>query len=236
MSQCEISRLDGHIAIERRGSGDPLVLTHGFGDSVATWTELRPILSERYETWSWDLLGHGRSARPTSRLEYSLQIALADLESVIRAAGGDVVLIGHSLGGYLSQYRCARSLERVRALVLIATGPGFRSQAKRERWNDYVHKGAGRFDVPEAALKMAEMHDDHVLANLEKLTVPILQICGEADARYHSALEVLEQRLPSVESMIVPSAGHHVHRSHAPEVGARILGFLERLSRRSFRH
>ncbi len=232
MSQPEIGSsetLEGRIAIERHGAGDSLVLTHGFGDSATTWTELRPILSERYETWSWDLLGHGRSAQPTEESEYSPQIALANLESVIRAAGGDVVLIGHSLGGYLSQYRCASSLEGVRALVLIATGPGFRSQAKRERWNEYVHKASDRFDAPRAAYRMAEMHDDHVMANLEKLTVPTLLICGERDVQYHSALEVFRQRVPSTESMIVPGAKHHVHRSHAPEVGARILAFLESL-------
>ncbi|MBW2290640.1 MAG: alpha/beta fold hydrolase [Deltaproteobacteria bacterium] len=223
MSQTEIGSsesLEERIAIERHGAGDSLVLTHGFGDSATTWTELRPILSERYETWSWDLLGHGRSAQPTEESEYSPQIALADLESVIRAAGGDVVL---------SQYRCASSLEGVRALVLIATGPGFRSQAKRERWNEYVHKGSDRFDAPQAACRMVEMHDDHVMANLEKLTVPTLLICGERDVQYHSALEVFRQRVPSVESMMVPGAKHHVHRSHAPEVGARILAFLEQL-------
>jgi pimeloyl-ACP methyl ester carboxylesterase len=142
-----------------------------------------------------------------------------------------VVLIGHSLGGYLSQYRCVGSLQQVRALVLIATGPGFRSRAKRERWNEHVHRGAGRFAVPDAALRMAEMHDDHVLANLEKLDVPVLQICGDRDVQYHGALALLEERLPAVESMIVQGAGHHVHRSHAPEVGARILAFLERLGR-----
>ncbi|MCP4007647.1 MAG: alpha/beta fold hydrolase [bacterium] len=229
MSQPDIGRPEERIAIERHGAGEPLVLTHGFGDSATTWSGIRPILSKHYETWSWDLLGHGRSARPTSEQEYSPQIALADLESIISAAGQDVVLIGHSLGGYLSQYRCASSLERVRGLVLIATGPGFRSQAKRERWNQYVREGSDRFDAPDVATRMAEMHDDLVMANLEKLRIPILQICGGRDEGYHSALEVLEQRAPSVESMIVPGAGHHVHRSHAPEVAARILTFLEQL-------
>ena len=229
MSEFEVGALEGRIAVERHGAGDPLVLTHGFGDSAETWTELRPVLSEQYETWSWDLLGHGRSARPTSKSEYSLQIALADLEAMIRAPGRDVVLIGHSLGGYLSQYRCATSLEGIRALVLIATGPGFRSETKRERWNDFIYKGAGRYDVPDAAMRMAEMHDDHVMANLEKIAIPTLLICGDRDVQYHSALDVYKERIPVVESVIVPDAKHHVHRSHAPEVGAQILSFLEGL-------
>ena len=100
---------DGHerIAIDRAGDGPAIVLTHGFGDSAQTWNELRPLLSD-YQTWTWDLLGHGRSHKPTDPDTYSMHGALADLEGVIDAVGREVVLIGHSLGGYLSQYRATR--------------------------------------------------------------------------------------------------------------------------------
>lgn len=219
------------IHVERHGSGEPLLLTHGFGDSAATWDALRPILARRYEVWSWDLLGHGRSQRPDAESAYSLEVALADLEDVISAVGRDVVLIGHSLGGYLSQYRCVRNLAGVRALVLIATGPGFRSREKRERWNAYVHRGSDRFDAPNAALRMAEQHDDLVMANLEKLDLPLLQICGERDTQYHGALEVVRSRVPSCHTRLVAGAGHHVHRSHAEAVGEAILSFLAALPR-----
>ena len=37
-----------------------------------------------------------------------------------------------SLGGYLSLLFCARHPERVAALVLVDTGPGFRDDAARE--------------------------------------------------------------------------------------------------------
>lgn len=173
--------------------------------------------------------GHGRSLKPTRKLEYSLAGVLDDLEAVIEATAGDVVLIGHSLGGYLSQYRAVRNLERIRALVLIATGPGFRSVDKRGKWNAYVRRSAENFEVPAAAVGLAEQHDDSVMAKLEELTVPVLQIVGERDKQYHGALEVLKRRVPDIETMVVPGAGHHVHRSHASDVGNRILSFLERV-------
>lgn len=215
------------ISIERTGSGPPIILTHGLGDSAATWDPLQPLLEARFATVRWDLPGHGRSAKPTRKQDYSLAGVLADLEAVIDATAGDVVLMGHSLGGYLSQYRAIGNLDRVRGLVLIATGPGFRSVEKRETWNAYVRRSAESFDVPAAAVGLAEQHDDSVMANLEKLTVPVLQIVGERDEQYHRALEVLKGRVPHIETMIVPGAGHHVHRSHAAEVGNRILSFLE---------
>jgi len=206
-----------------------MILTHGFGDSVETWDRLQPLIEPHFTTVRWDLPGHGRSAKPTDPRDYSLAGVLGDLEAVMGSVEGDVVLVGHSLGGYLSQYRAVGDLDRIRALVLIATGPGFRSAANREKWNGYLRKSGASFDVPAAAVGIAEQHDDRVMANLERLTVPVLQIVGERDRQYHGAAEVLSKRLADVETLIVPGAGHHVHRSHASEVAQRMLTFLERV-------
>ncbi|MBW2388924.1 MAG: alpha/beta fold hydrolase [Deltaproteobacteria bacterium] len=216
------------IAVDRRGAGPAVVLIHGLGDSAETWGGLRPYL-DGFETWAWDMLGHGRSAKPTKTSAYSMQGALDDLEDVIESVGRDVVLIGHSLGGYLSQHRAVRDLSSLRGLVLIATGPGYRDPTRREQWNQRVRKAAARFEVPDAAAQMAEQHDELVMANLERLTLPVLQIIGERDTQYHGAFEVVKRRVPGVESLRVPDAGHHVHSSHAAQVGPVVRSFLKRL-------
>ena len=217
------------IATLRSGEGPAVILTHGLGDSSQTWSELTERL-DGFETWAWDLLGHGASARPTEPEAYSMQEALADLEALIERVGRDVVLVGHSLGGYLSQHRAVHDLSGLRGLVLIATGPGYRSPARREAWNRYVHEASATFDIPPAAAGMCEQHDDAVMAHLEALTLPVLQIVGERDVQYHGGFEVLKSRLPDVESIMVPGAGHHVHRSHADEVGAAVRSFLDGLA------
>ena len=119
------------IATDQAGSGPAIILTHGFGDSATTWDPLQPTLEARFTTVRWDLPGHGRSAKPTGKQHYTLERVLDDFEYVIEATPGDAVLIGHSLGGYLSQYRAVGNLDRIRGLVLIATGPGFRSITPR---------------------------------------------------------------------------------------------------------
>ena len=115
-------------------------------------------------------------------------------------------------------------------MVLIATGPGYRDPLRRDKWNRSVEQVAKRFDVPSAATNMAKQHDDLVMANLERLTLPVLQVIGERDKRYHGAFEVVKGRVPNVESLRVPDAGHHVHQSHAKKVGPVVRSFLERLS------
>lgn len=204
-----------------------MLLNHGFGDSAATWTELLAVLGARFETFAWDLLGHGDSDQPQALDAYSRERALADLDGVIASAGGDVVLIGHSLGGYLAQCRVIRNPTDIRALVLIATGPGFSDPKRREQWNRYVAKAKPVSGVPPAAVRMAEQHDDLVMANLDQIRLPTLQIVGERDVAYHGAFEYLERRIDGIESLMIPDAGHHVHRSHAPEVGKAVISFLE---------
>ena len=233
------SRLE-RLYVDVRGSGPPIVLTHGLGDSSRTWDALRGALSE-FRSVAWDLPGHGRSEQPEEPEAYSRDIALADLKALIdstwvdpaagrdAATGKDVVLVGHSLGGYLTQCHAVAQPAGLRALVLIATGPGFSDPERRERWNRYVRRAADRFDIPAAATRLGEQHDDRVMANLAQLDVPVLQICGERDDGYHAAMALLERKVRSVESKLVAGAGHHPHVSHVDEVADTIRKFLARL-------
>jgi pimeloyl-ACP methyl ester carboxylesterase len=213
------------VHVSESGDGPSLLFTHGLGDSTETWAELRDALPG-FRTLAWDLPGHGRSAKPEDASAYSREIALSDLDTVVARTGADAVLVGHSLGGYLTQCRAISNPQGLRALVLIATGPGFGDPERRERWNHYVRKAADRFDIPAQATRLGEQHDDLVVAHLEKLTLPVLQICGERDDGYHAALALLERKLPDVRTLRIAGAGHHVHRSHAEAVADAIRDFL----------
>ncbi|MDX1978357.1 MAG: alpha/beta fold hydrolase, partial [Pseudanabaenaceae cyanobacterium bins.68] len=55
---------DIHYAIA--GSGVPLVLVHGFGAAIGHWRKNIPVLAAAgYQVWAIDLLGFGRSHKPT---------------------------------------------------------------------------------------------------------------------------------------------------------------------------
>jgi len=214
------------------GSGPPVVLTHGFGDSSETWSEQIAPLSKHYAVHTWDLPGHGRSAKPTDPAAYSRDNAVEELGRIAALCRGPAVLIGHSLGGYLSQCLALRTPERVRALVLINTGPGYRDPAARERWNRGAHAALARFDVPRESVAMVEQHDSFVIDHLAEIRVPVLALAGGRDRGYHGALAYYERRLPDVETRIVPDSGHHVHRTHSESVNAAIEAFLERCGTR----
>ena len=54
------------------------------------------------------------------------------------------VVLGHSLGGYLSLELAIAHPERTAALVLVDTGPGYRNDAARDGWNEMAERYAAR--------------------------------------------------------------------------------------------
>lgn len=218
------------LHVERWGSGAPLLLTHGLGSSSATWLPLRPHLRPGWAVTSWDLRGHGRSE---SAEVYSRDAALADLAAVVEEAAGaaPAVLVGHSLGGYLSLALAIARPELVRALVLVAAGPGFRDQARREAWNRMLAEQAARLGVPVAVTGLCAQPDTFVLDGLDRVDVPVVAVVGARDRRFHAAAEVFQQRL-GARVHIIPGAGHHPHETHPVEVATAIDELLDQLEAR----
>ncbi len=215
------------LHVERWGSGAPMLLTHGLGSSSATWLPLRPHVRPGWAVTSWDLRGHGRSATGDV---YSRDAALADLTSVAEEAAADApaVLVGHSLGGYLSLALAISRPELVRALVLIAAGPGFRDPQRREAWNRMLAEQATALGVTAAVTGLGAQPDAFVFDNLDFVDVPVVAVVGARDRRFHAAARVFHRRL-GARVHVVPRTGHHPHESHPAEVAAVISGLLEQL-------
>ena len=105
------------------GSGRPLLFVHGAFAGAWCWAEyfLPYFASQGYRACAVSLSGHGGSSG-RERLD-SLSIAdyVRDLERAVATIGGDPLIVGHSMGGFVLQ----KYLERVAApgVVLMASVP-----------------------------------------------------------------------------------------------------------------
>ena len=71
--------------------------------------------------------GHWRSESPKSEDAYSIDIAVEDLRALLdHVKVGPTIVGGLSMGGVIALAFYAKYPERVRALILCDTGPGFR--------------------------------------------------------------------------------------------------------------
>ncbi len=150
---------------------------------------------------------------------------------MIAHAGGSVddpaVLIGHSLGGYLSLCAAIQHPRLVKALVLIATGPGFRDETARQQWNRYALSMDLGADADPAARQLGLHRDATVIDALGSIQVPTLIIVGAEDRRFLAAKDYLAGKMPNASGLAIAGARHNVHKTHAVEVGRAILSFLE---------
>lgn len=78
-----------------------IVLLHGFSGSSVYWHQVAPILAEQHRVIVPDLRGHGESEVPEGT--YTMEIMADDIAGLLKALNIDrVVLLGHSLGGYVT--------------------------------------------------------------------------------------------------------------------------------------
>ena len=130
---------------ESHGDGIPVILSNGL---CTTCENFRPQVEAFVDAGAqlilWDYRGHGRSESPDDPAAYTLDRVLGDLGRVLdwAAPGRCAVLGGLSFGGLASLHFAHRSPERVRGLILIGTGPGFKNPEAAARWSALSERSA----------------------------------------------------------------------------------------------
>src|SRR5215208_6040182 len=110
------------LRVGRHGAGRPLLLITGIGAHIDMWAPFARLAGER-ELIAFDAPGAGLSQRPRLPLRMSaLAEVVRALLDALRLERVDV--LGYSFGGALAQELARRAPDRVRRLVLCATGPG----------------------------------------------------------------------------------------------------------------
>lgn len=119
------------VHVKRAGEGLPvLVLLHGFGASVFSWSKVMGPLAEDYTVVAYDRPAFGLTDRPSSGewdpdmwpggSPYGPEAQVEILARILDALGVErAVLVGNSMGGAVAALVAARLPERVQALVLV---------------------------------------------------------------------------------------------------------------------
>ena len=92
-----------HLAYDRVGSGEPLVLLHALGLSRRTWDPVVPALSKHFEVIAVDLPGFGDSEPMPSDIEPTPANLAAAVGALLDDLGlSNPHLVGNSLGGWVT--------------------------------------------------------------------------------------------------------------------------------------
>ena len=114
------------IYFEDHGSGQPIVLIHGYPLNGNSWErQERDLLAHGYRVISYDRRGFGRSSQPT--IGYDYDTFAADLNALIEHLDlNNMVLVGFSMGtGEVTRYLATYGSKRVSKAALLGAIPPF---------------------------------------------------------------------------------------------------------------
>jgi pimeloyl-ACP methyl ester carboxylesterase len=218
------------------------------------WRDQIEALAARYTVVVWDMRGHGQSDYPGEQAAYSEAHTVADMAALLDAVGAERAIIGGlSLGGYMSLAFHRMHPQRVRALLIIDTGPGFKNDAARAAWNanafqradTLAAEGLGTLasasaeralashrsadGLAKAARGMLTQHTAHVIESLPSIAVPALIIVGADDAPFLAAADYMAAKIPGARKVVIPNAGHAANLDQPVAFNAALRAFLETL-------
>lgn len=115
---------DYHIPYTVQGTGQPLLLIHGFGATIGHWRKNIPVLAAQgYQVFALDLLGFGSAAKPP--LDYSLDLWQEQLHDFCQThIQRPTVFVGNSIGGLLSLKMATQYPNLTAGAVLINCAGG----------------------------------------------------------------------------------------------------------------
>ena len=134
------------LAYNRRGSGLPLVLVHGYPLDHTIWDEIVPLLEDDFDLILPDLRGFGQSDLVES--QYTMADMAADVAGLLDHLGIEKTYIaGHSMGGYVALAFARNYIERVLGLGLVSSQAlGNSSERKAGRYasaDEIMRSGVG---------------------------------------------------------------------------------------------
>ena len=246
-----------HYYVAGPADGSPVVLVHGLGGQAEDFRNLMPFLrAAGYRVYTPDLLGFGRSDRP-SDFSYSIPDQAGFVFAFMNAMGlKQVDLGGLSMGGWIVQRMAADHPERIRKLMIFDSA----GLNVKPGWNTALFTPASVVELDELdtllmphppevppflahdVLRISRdqawvMHRalDSMLAGgdttdvlLPQLKMPVLIVWGDLDQIMPLVQgEKMHQLVPQSQLEVVQGCGHLAVVQCADRIGPTVQAFLK---------
>jgi pimeloyl-ACP methyl ester carboxylesterase len=251
----KLNRDGVHIYYEVHGQSGPVILlSHGYSSTSGMWAGQIEPLSKSHKLVTWDMRGHGQSDYPEDPAAYSEEATVADMAALLDAVGAKTAIVGGlSLGGYMSLAFNRAHPDRVSALLIFDTGPGYRNDEAREGWNRTSIARAERFErdglsalgnasaevrivrhrsadgLAKAARGMLTQRDAGVMNSLPTIGAPALVVVGANDTPFLAASDYMAAKIPGAKKVVIPDAGHAANIDQPAAFNQAVVAFLDSL-------
>jgi pimeloyl-ACP methyl ester carboxylesterase len=252
-------QIDGlSVRYRMSGQGSHVLLLHGWGGSIDSFTPVLNDLQRFHTVYAFDLPGFGQSSLPPSAwgsAEYAqLTLKVMNCLSLDRPH-----LIGHSFGGQVSLRLAATFPARVGKLVLVGsagirTRPRPATRLKRwaarlgkwlaahggrigERLRTKIYRRVQSQDYANAGplrATLVRVINEDLTALLPQIKSPTLLVWGEQDRDVPlAAARVMVRLIPGAQLVVFENAGHFAYLDHFDRFRLLVGRFLRQPDRPS---
>jgi pimeloyl-ACP methyl ester carboxylesterase len=222
------------------GSGEPLLLLHGFGSCVDdSWGAILPELAKSYRVIAVNQRGHGASTNPSGRFTHAQ--SAEDLRGLMDSLGiKQASAVGYSSGGMTLLHLATRYPDRLSKLVIVGATTSFGEQARRimrsvasgglppqvrAQFDKCAVRGPAQAD--ELVRQFGSFKDSYTDMNfrrsdLAKIKARTLIVHGDRDEFFPVSIPVqMYGAIPASQLWIVPNG------DHSPTAGASNSDFVD---------
>lgn len=230
-SQERYANIEGQkFRIQEYGVGDVTVIFEsGMSDSLEAWGSIPNKISSFSRVFIYDRADIGKS--DLSRQERTIPNMVSELKSILdhEKIRPPYILVGHSLGGYITRYFSSQYAEDVLGLLLLDPSPEAYWQSMSEKkLNEYIEGGTQWYrtkHAPKYSKEWFSFIPNMVYMKNLKIpdNLPVILVSASESGWYKYQKEILKGL--NNTKQIELKGGHYIHRDH-PDL---IIQFIKKL-------
>lgn len=208
-----------NLYYEVAGSGAPLVMVHGNGETHAIFDKAVPLLAEHFTCYLLDSRGHGQSQPVT---EYHYADMAEDVFQFIQALHLEhVTYYGFSDGGIIGLLLAGKHPKLLEKMII--SGANTRPDAVSKRIVrlfkviNFLHKN------PLFELMLTEPHITK--EQLQAIETPTLVLAGSKDLVLEEDTRFIAESIPNATLRILPGESHTSYIVHKEKIAELILDY-----------
>lgn len=111
-----------------------ILFIHGFTGSSDDWNSISKELPENFVSICIDLIGHGKSDKPTNKTFYSIDYQIKIIEDLlVQLKVEELIICGYSMGGRIALNFAVKNPQKIKALIIENTNPGIEDDSERSK-------------------------------------------------------------------------------------------------------
>ena len=202
------------------GTGSPLILIHGNGESHEIFDEAVKLLSEHFTCYLLDSRGHGQSQKVS---EYHYADMAEDVYQFIQALSlQNITFYGFSDGGIIGLLLASRYPDLFGRMIISGANT---SPAAISGWVEEAFQNWRQIMKKSALFKLMMTEPDITREQLAAIQIPTLVLAGSEDVIAETDTRFIAESIPGAELRILPGEDHDSYIVGSANVAELILEF-----------